>query len=157
MFGRIHLDSFVVRFGYLLSLLTRYGSVQIFFFHDTVLVGCVFVGIYPFVPGLWFVGKQLIVHSFSSNPFYFCVINCNISHFWFWVYSFFPANCQFCWSFKNTNSLVLQFFLCFYFLNCVYLNLIFIISFHLLAFSLLCSFLVPWRIKLHCWYKIFLF
>ena len=50
------------------------------FLHDSVLVGCVFLGIYPFLLNC-LVSWHIIVHSSLHNPFYFCGVSHNISSF----------------------------------------------------------------------------
>lgn len=81
MFSRILQWSLLVqnfslwRFDYCFNLLTSYRSVQIFLFlHNSILVGCVFLGIYQLLldcPICWYIiFRSIFLRSFS----FWCVI-----------------------------------------------------------------------------------
>ena len=95
------------------------------FIHDSVLVGCIYLGIYPFWGGdkfIKFVGTKLFKVVFH-DPMYFCHICCNISSFiydfsYLSLHSFFSCSnqlklCPFCLSFqKNQIFVFLIYYLC---------------------------------------------
>ena len=118
IFGWVHKWSHVVLdfsllgdFWLLPQNLYYFRSVQIFYFilHDSVLIGCVFLGIYPFLLG-YSVFYYIIIYSNILWSFYFCDFNCNISSFISeicYLSLFFLSLirvCQNCWVFQNANS-----------------------------------------------------
>ena len=62
----------------LISLLVISLCSDFVFHHDSVLINCMFLEIYPFLIGCQ-ICWHVIVHNISYDPLYFSCISCNIS------------------------------------------------------------------------------